>query len=147
MRAITGAIYAHCGRSAAIKFVQAHVLSRNLDIHRLFTFRRPTFELSLLCAREDFEPPIARLLSETGRMSRTPVFVIGIFSGSDKLGEAAGPNIDQARWAAAINALMAWYLYSPGENPRVPSEMLVGGRSGKPWVPAYMDMGEIISAR
>jgi dsRNA-specific ribonuclease len=142
-RAIVGAIYAHCGRETVKDFVNAHVLSRTLDISKLFSFRKPTTELSLLCAREDFEPPVARLLSETGRLSRTPVFVVGIYSGNDKLGEAAGSTLEQARYKAATNALKSWYLYSPGEHVRVPSDMLSEG--AKPWEPVYMDIGEIIA--
>ncbi|KAK3502702.1 ribonuclease III [Neurospora crassa] len=143
VRAVVGAIYAHCGREAAKAFVKAHIMSRTLDIAKLFEFKYPTRELAALCAREDFEPPVARLLSETGRQSRTPVFVVGIYSGSDKLGEGAASSLDHARFKAAMNALKAWYLYSPGENPRVPSDMLEEG--AKPWTPAYIDMGEVIS--
>ncbi|KAL2153207.1 hypothetical protein VTH82DRAFT_4362 [Thermothelomyces myriococcoides] len=142
-RAVTGAIYAHAGRDAAKTFIKAHILSRTLDLSRLFAFKKPTRELSLLCAREDFEPPVARLLSETGRLSRTPVFVVGIFSGKDKLGEGAGPSLEYARNKAAMNALKSWYLYSPGEDVRVPSDMLA--EDARPWEPVYIDIGEIIS--
>jgi dsRNA-specific ribonuclease len=141
-RAVTGAIYAHAGRERAKAFIEAHVLSRTLDLSKLFAFKKPTRELSLLCAREDFEPPVARLLSETGRLSRTPVYVVGIFSGKDKLGEAAGSSLEYARTGAAMNALKSWYLYSPGEGVRVPSDML--NEDAAPWEPAYIDMGEII---
>ena len=142
-RAVVGAIYAHCGREAAKSFVKSHILARTLDLSKLFAFKQPTRELALLCAREDFEAPVARLLSETGRLSRTPVFVVGIFSGKDKLGEAAGPSLDHARFKAAMNALKAWYLYSPGENVRVPSDMLEEG--AKPWEAPHIDIGEIVS--
>lgn len=142
VRAVAGAVYAHCGREAVKAFVKAHVLSRQLDLSRLFAFKMPTRELYNLCAREEFEKPVARLLSETGRHSRTPVFVVGIYSGNDKLGEGAGPNLDNARWKAAMNALKAWYLYSPGEDVRVPSDMLV--EDARPWEPAHIDIGEVI---
>lgn len=142
VRAVVGAIYSHCGREMAKTFVQAHVLSRNLDIDRMFSFRSPLVELQRLCAREGFERPTARLESETGRLSRTPVFVVGIYSGKDKLGEGVGPSLDFARWKAGIAALKAWYLYSPGANPRVPSDMLVEG--AKPWKAPYVDIGELM---
>jgi len=142
VRAVTGAVYAHCGRESVKAFVRAHVLARHLDPARLFRFKLPTRELSLLCAREGFEPPIARLLSETGRLSRTPVFVVGIYSGHDKLGEGAEASLDLARTKAAINALKAWYLYSPGADVRVPSDMLVDG--AEPWQPSFIDVGEVI---
>ncbi|EOO03879.1 putative 60s ribosomal protein l3 protein [Phaeoacremonium minimum UCRPA7] len=142
VRAVVGAIYGHCGREAAKSFVRAHILSRQLDVSSLFWFEKPTGELAKLCAREEFEKPVARLLSETGRLSRTPVFVVGIFSGQDKLGEGAASSLEAARTKAAINALKAWYLYSPGENVRVPSDMLLEG--AKPWEPVHVDIGEII---
>ncbi|KAH8889859.1 60S ribosomal protein L3-like protein [Thozetella sp. PMI_491] len=143
VRAVVGAIYAHAGRDVAKSFVKAHILTRQLDPSKLFSFKHPTRELALLCAREDFEPPVARLLSETGRLSRTPVYVVGIFSGKDKLGEAAGPSLDHARFKAAMNALKAWYLYSPGEHVRVPSDMLEEG--AKSWEPPHIDIGEVLS--
>lgn len=142
VRAVVGATYAHCGREAVKSFVRSHVLSRQLDLSSLFSFKLPTRELARLCAREEFEPPVARLLSETGRRSRTPVFVVGIYSGKDKLGEGAGPNLDSARWKAAMDALKAWYLYSPGENVRVPSDMLA--EDAKAWEPVYIDIGEVV---
>ena len=142
VRAVVGAIYTHCGREAVKSFVRAHIQSRQLDLSKLFWFDKPTGELAKLCAREEFEKPVARLLSETGRLSRTPVFVVGIFSGQDKLGEGAAASLEAARTKAAINALKAWYLYSPGENVRVPSDMLVEG--AKPWEPIHIDIGEII---
>lgn len=143
VRAVVGAIYTHAGREAARSFIKAHILSRQLDLAQLFTFKLPIRELARLCMREEFEPPVARLLSETGRLSRTPVFVVGIFSGNDKLGEGAAASLGFARKKAAMNALKAWYLYSPGEDVRVPSDMLLEG--AKPWEPVYVDIGEVIT--
>ncbi|CAK7198536.1 54S ribosomal protein L3 mitochondrial [Sporothrix eucalyptigena] len=142
VRAVAGAVFAHGGREAVRSFVRAHVLSRQLDLESLFRFKLPTRELSYLCARENFEPPVARLESETGRKSRTPVFVVGIYSGNDKLGEGAAASLNHARAKAAMNALKAWYLYSPGDNVRVPSDTLQ--ESAQPWEPAYVDIGEIL---
>lgn len=142
VRALVGAVYLHCGREAAKSFIKSHFLSRRLDLENLFEFKLPTRELARLCAREEFEPPVARLESETGRLSRTPVYVVGIYSGRDKLGEGTGSDLDSARKSAAINALKAWYLYSPGE-VAVPSDALADDAA--PWKPAYVDVGEIIS--
>ena len=122
--------------------MRSHVLSRKLEFHRLFRFQLPTRELAKLCAREGFEAPVARLLSETGRKSRTPVFVVGIYSGRDKLGEGAGPSLNSARKLASMNALKAWYCYSPGQKPRVPSDMMEEG--AKSWTPPHIDIGEIV---
>ncbi|RYP81727.1 hypothetical protein DL769_001877 [Monosporascus sp. CRB-8-3] len=143
VRAVIGAVYLYCDREAAKAFIKSHVLSRRLDLAGLFEFKLPTRELVRLCARENFEPPVARLLSETGRMSRTPVFVVGIYSGRDKLGEGIGPSLDAARIAAAINCLKAWYLYSPGEDVGLPSDTFA--EDAAPWTPLYVDIGEVIS--
>ncbi|PSR90657.1 ribonuclease III domain-containing protein [Coniella lustricola] len=144
VRAVVGAIYTHSGREAARSFIKAHILSRHLDLEKLFTFKVPLRELARLCAREEFEKPVARLLSETGRQSRTPVFVVGIFSGNDKLGEGIAASLDHARKKACMNALKAWYLYSPGEDVRVPSDMMADG--AKHWEPVYVDIGEVITS-
>ena len=142
VQAVVGSIYTHTGQDAARDFVKSHVLSRQVDLSRMFEFKMPTRELALLCAREGFEAPIARLESETGRHSRTPVFIVGIYSNSEKLGEGAGASLDMARWKASMNALKAWYLYSPGNKVRVPSDMHESG--AKPWKAPHIDIGEII---
>ena len=140
--AVIGSVYAHCGRESAKAFVESHILSREIDLSSMFAFNLPTRELSMLCAREGFEAPIARLESETGRLSRTPVFVVGIYSGSEKLGEAAGSSLDMARRKASMSALKAWYLYNPGSKVRVPSDMMSKG--AKEWKPPHIDPGEVL---
>ena len=139
VRALMGAVYLHCGKKTAKLFFKEHVLSRHLDVSRLFEFKQPTRDLSKLCAREGFDPPIARILSETGRMSRHPVFVVGVFAGKEKLGEGAGGSLDEARIRAAVAALKGWYLYSPLE-VRVPSD----AEGGRPWEPVMVDGGEVV---
>ncbi|TQS32844.1 hypothetical protein Golomagni_06828, partial [Golovinomyces magnicellulatus] len=142
VRSVIGSVYVHSGRAAAKSFVNSHILSRQFDPSVLFEFRLPTKELAMLCAREGFEAPIARLESETGRLSRTPVYVVGIYSGSEKLGEGNGPSLDIARRKASMNALKAWYLYSPGNKVRVPSDMLEDGASA--WKAPHIDIGEVV---
>ena len=142
IRAIFGAIYLHTGRQATKKFFQDHIQSRQLNIAKMFEFRQPTRDLSRLCAREGLQSPLARILYETGRTSRHPVFTVGVFSGKDKLGEGSGGSLDEARITAAVAALKGWYLYSPME-VRVPSEM-EDGESERPWEPVLVDGGEVI---
>ena len=139
VRALIGAVHLHAGKKAAYNFFKAHILSRHLDVSSLFEFRQPTRDLSRLCAREGFESPVARILSETGRKSRTPVYVVGVFAGQDKLGEGSGSSLDEARIRAAIGALKGWYLYSPLE-VRVPSQ----AEKGREWEPVLIDGGEIV---
>lgn len=142
VQAVIGAIYTHCGREAAKTFVASHILSRQVSVADMFQFDLPTRELAMLCAREGFQPPMARLESETGRQSRTPVYVVGIYSGTEKLGEGSGPSLNIGRWKACMNTLKAWYLYSPGNKVRVPSDMMEEG--AKRWKAPHIDLGEII---
>jgi dsRNA-specific ribonuclease len=69
VRALIGALHAHLGAPLVKRFFRDHFLSRHLDVSTLFDFRTPTRDLSKLCAREGFEAPVARLISETGRLS------------------------------------------------------------------------------
>ncbi|KAL8672473.1 MAG: hypothetical protein Q9168_003076 [Polycauliona sp. 1 TL-2023] len=141
VQAVMGAVYLHRGKHAAKMFFKEHVLSRHLDVGKMFEFKQPTRDLSKLCAREGFESPVARILSETGRASRHPVFIVGVFAGREKLGEGHGSSLNEARIKAAVGALKGWYLYSPLE-VRVPSE--VEGANARPWKPVLVDIGEII---
>lgn len=142
VQAVMGAVYLHAGRAAAKKFYRAHFMSRQLNMANLFQFKQPTRDLSRLCAREGFQSPVARMLSETGRKSRHPVFVVGVFSGNDKLGEGAGSSLDEARIRASVAALKGWYLYSPFEF-RVPSETEEPGH--RPWNPVLVDTGDVVA--
>lgn len=75
------------------------------------------------------------------------MFVVGVYSGKDKLGEAAGGSLDEARIRAASAALRGWYLYSPADRGRVPSDVegQKEGEKHKEWEPVYIDPGEIIA--
>lgn len=143
VRAVIGALHMHAGKHATKLFYQNHFLSRTLNLSSIFDFKYPTRDLSRLCLREGFEPPVARLISETGRLSRHPVFVVGVYSGRDKLGEGAGASLDEARIRAATAALKGWYLYSPMDVV-TPSEV-EDGQEGKKWKPNMIDCGEIIT--
>ncbi|KAF2010403.1 ribonuclease III [Aaosphaeria arxii CBS 175.79] len=142
VRALIGSLHLHLGRPLVKRFFRDHFLSRHLDLSTLFDFRTPTRDLSRLCAREGFEAPVARLISETGRLSRHPVFVVGVYSGKDKLGEGAGSSLDEARVRAAAAALKGWYLYRPTE-VTVPSSM-EGETDQSKWKPNMVDCGEVI---
>jgi dsRNA-specific ribonuclease len=142
VRALVGAMYLHCGRAQTQIFFKDHFLSRQLDMKSLFDFKEPTRELSRLCAREGFDSPVARLESETGRLSRHPVFVVGVYSGTHKLGEGSGSSPNEARVRAAAAALRSWYLYSP-LNVTLPSSVEAGSKDSK-WTPNFIDWGEVV---
>lgn len=140
VRALVGAVHLHAGRASAKQFFRDHFRSRQLNMSSLFQFRYPGRDLSKLCAREGFQAPVARILSETGRKSRHPVFIVGVFSGNDKLGEGAGSSLDEARTRAAVAALKGWYLYSPLEVV-VPSDAEDPG--AKKWEGVMVDAGDV----
>lgn len=107
----------------------------------MFDFEQPARELARLCSREGFEAPVARMVAETGRRSRNAVFVVGVYSGAEKMGEGHGGSLDEARIRAAVNALKGWYLYSPLEKD-LPSKT-AEDRDAK-FRPAYIDPGEVV---
>ncbi|RPA98890.1 ribonuclease III, partial [Choiromyces venosus 120613-1] len=135
-------VYLHEGVSATKQFFRQHVLSRRLDVDKLFNFVQPTRELSRLCSREGFEAPVARHISETGRKSIAPVFVVGVYSGLEKIGEGHGGSMEEARIRAAVNALKGWYLYSPATQVDLPSKTDDDPRAS--FRPAMIDVGEVI---
>jgi dsRNA-specific ribonuclease len=143
VRALLAALHMHAGKHCAKRFYTQHFLSRTLDLASIFDFKYPTRDLSRLCLREGFEAPVARLISETGRLSRHPVFVVGVYSGRDKLGEGVGASLDEARVRASAAALKGWYLYSPMDVV-VPSEV-EDGEGKERWKPNMVDCGEIVT--
>ncbi|KAF3937308.1 hypothetical protein ABW19_dt0202046 [Dactylella cylindrospora] len=147
VRATVGGVYLHVGGLPAVKeFIHAHVLSRKLAIESLFQFEQPTRELSRLCVREGFQSPIARLEKETGRYSRHAVFIVGVYSGEEKLGEGQGSSLPEAKIKAAISALKGWYLYSPAVAgvADLPSKT-DGAPAGVEFKPAVIDVGDVVS--
>ena len=46
---------------------------------------------------------IPRLLSETGRFSNSPIFVVGVYSGADKLGEGFGASLKMAEYRVSVS--------------------------------------------
>ncbi|KAK6537466.1 hypothetical protein TWF694_011651 [Orbilia ellipsospora] len=144
VRATVGGVYLHSGGLSATKeFVHSHILSRKLQIDKLFQFEQPTRELSRLCVREGFQQPIARLEKETGRYSRHAVYIVGVYSGEEKLGEGQGGSLPEAKLKAAISALKGWYLYSPVPSSDLPSK--TDGDPTIPFIPAIIDVGDVVS--
>ena len=97
----------------AENFIRDHILSRKLDVTKLFQFEHPTRELARLCEREGLMRPVSKLIAESGRLSKAPVFIVGVFSGDEKLGEGIGASLKEAKARAASDALMKWYCYEP----------------------------------
>ncbi|KAF8321182.1 ribonuclease III [Clavulina sp. PMI_390] len=109
-RALVALIARHVSLAAARKFVHDHFLSRAVDLQPLLKFRAPKTALTETVAKFGRERPVSRLLKETGRHTNTPIFVVGIYSGADKLGEGFGNSIKMAEYRAAEDALNRVYL-------------------------------------
>ncbi|CAG8479310.1 4132_t:CDS:2 [Rhizophagus irregularis] len=115
VQAIVGALYldkasSKTGPNSARKFVQDYLLSRDLDIQQVYDVKTPKKDLSALMRRLGREPPISRLLFEAGRLTKEPIFVIGVYSDTEKLAEGFGSNLKMAEFRAAKNALVNYYF-------------------------------------
>lgn len=124
VRSIIGSLWAvtHTTKpEMTFKFIDDHIISRKLDVSKMFMFEQPTRELAKLCEREGLERPISKLMAESGRLSKAPVFIVGAFSGKEKLGEGYGSSLKEAKARAATDALLKWYCYQPteGQSPVV----------------------------
>jgi large subunit ribosomal protein L44 len=138
VRAVVAGLYAYGGLEKSREFIHKYIIQpRKIDMAAILTFDKPLRELSVLCGREGLERPVSRLMAESGRFSIAPIFVVGVFSGTNKLGEGQGASLREAQTRAAVNALKSWYLYSP-MSPQLPSD-----RSGE-FKPAFVDSGTVV---
>ncbi|KAG7702283.1 hypothetical protein KL933_005325 [Ogataea haglerorum] len=134
VRAIVAGVFAADGERATKDFIYKHILSRNVDIPSMLGFEEPGKLLAKLLKTKNMEPPTIRLISETGRQSSSPTFIVGCFSGDNLLGEGQGTSLKEARIRSCVSALKAFYLYKPLE-PRVPSD--------EGFKPLFVDEGEL----
>ncbi|CAO3680462.1 unnamed protein product [Rhizopus stolonifer] len=109
LHAVIGAVYQEKGPEAAKRFVHDFVLARDLDIKPLIKMEEPKRSLTALMRQLGQARPESRLLSETGRHSSAPVFVVGVFSGEKKLAEGFGSSLKMAEFRACQNALSSHY--------------------------------------
>lgn len=76
----------------------------------MLKFLDPKKALKELVAKYNREPPKSRLLKETGRFSNTPVFVVGIYSGAEQIGEAFGSSLKMAEFRVRHKTLLHFGL-------------------------------------
>ncbi|CAG8784313.1 15530_t:CDS:2, partial [Racocetra persica] len=110
LKAIVGALYMDKGPHSARQFIHDHILSRDVNMKDAIEIKEPKRELSALMKRLNKPSPISRLKSETGRLSYAPAFVIGVYSGTEQLGEGFGSSIKMAAFRAGRDALLQYYL-------------------------------------
>ncbi|KAG6845507.1 hypothetical protein H0H87_008404 [Tephrocybe sp. NHM501043] len=109
-RSITALIYEKRSLLSARQFAHSYFLSRDIDLRGMIKFRHPKKALLEMVKKLGREYPKSRLLKETGRFSNSPVFVVGIYSGADQLGEGFGSSLSMAEFRAAEDALHRVYL-------------------------------------
>lgn len=110
MRALTAVIFQEQGLSFARTFINSHFLSRSLNLASLLKFNDPKHALASTCAKYGKQPPQSRMVAESGRLSISPIFVVGVWSGATKIGEGSGSSIRMAEFRAAEDALRRLYL-------------------------------------
>lgn len=122
-RALVALVYQERSVEAAKKFTHDYFLSREIDLRAMIKFSNPKKALALTVEKFGRERPVSRLLKETGRFSVSPVFVVGIYSGRDQLGEGFGSSLSMAEFRAAEDALQRLYLTrTPPDQLQLPSQ-------------------------
>ncbi|KAG0288533.1 hypothetical protein BGZ98_004226, partial [Dissophora globulifera] len=127
VRAVVGAIYSDQGLIKARDFVHAHLLSREFKLETLLQIEEPKRYLSVLMKRLGRERPVARLMAETGRQSKAPVFIVGVYSGTEKIGEGFGSSLKMAETRANKDALTKYYLEEQ-KDFGLPSDVEIEGK-------------------
>ncbi|KAJ3288405.1 hypothetical protein HK104_008187 [Borealophlyctis nickersoniae] len=122
MQALIGALYQDKGAKVTRQYVSAHFLSRAVDMDAHFKLANPKYLLNKIVEQKGQPRPVARLLKETGRLSRTPVFIVGMYSGILKIGEGYGSSMKMAEIRAVKDALQKHYMTEVKE-VTVPSEV------------------------
>lgn len=136
VRALVAVQFQELGIAAARAFVHSYLLSRRLDLASLLKFRDPKRVLSSTCKKYGKPAPQSRMLAETGRLSISPVFVVGVYSGTIKLGEGSGSSIRMAEFRAAEDALRRLYLAElPDGSFTLPSITLDASFAGRGELP------------
>ncbi|KAA1468840.1 ribonuclease III [Dentipellis sp. KUC8613] len=151
-RALTALVYQHRSLPTARTFAQSFFLSREVNLRSMLKFRDPKMNLVETVHKFGRERPVSRLLKETGRFSNSPVFVVGIFSGADKLGEGFGSSLKMAEYRAAEDSLHRLYLtQTPPHLVRVPTstfpltqgDVFTAGEEGA-YVPGELGETEVL---
>ncbi|TDL23781.1 ribonuclease III [Rickenella mellea] len=154
-RALTALVYQNRSLPHARKFVHAFFLSREVDLRPLLKFSDPKTALARTVSKFERERPISRILKETGRRTNSPIFVVGVYSGVDKLGEGFGSSLKMAEFRAAEDALHRLYLTrTPPHLLTLPSHIFPEGRGsvfkltkqGEEYVAGEIGVTEVVYA-
>jgi large subunit ribosomal protein L44 len=128
-RALVALIYQNRSLPSTRQFVHSFFLNREVDLRSLIKFRDPKRALTFTVAKFKRERPKSRyafgteslvitymsdrLLKETGRFSQSPIFVVGIYSGTDKLGEGFGSSLKMAEFRVGLFPCPCPHILTP----------------------------------
>lgn len=104
---VFGAVYQDHGPKPTKKLVHEMILPQlaGQDLEEVVKFEHPRFMLNTILSKQNRPKPVARLISESGRATHFPSFVVGIFSGESCLGEGTGTSLRRAEHEAMLTAL------------------------------------------
>jgi len=107
MEALIASLYKDQGLKAAREFVVKCVLppDEHLDIIPFLREKLPRNTLAELLTRRGSGSPYYVILQESGRLTKDPAFLVGVYSESKLLGQGSGSSIVKAESAAAQDAL------------------------------------------
>lgn len=108
---VVGAVFKDQGPSAVKKLVHDCVLTQlaTLDLQEVVKLQHPRFMLKRILFSYGRPMPVSRLISESGRATHFPSFVVGVFSGEDCLGEGTGTSLRRAELEAMRTALQTHF--------------------------------------
>ncbi|KAJ3000234.1 hypothetical protein HDV02_000147 [Globomyces sp. JEL0801] len=125
IQSLVGALHLNQGPQKTKEFIRNHILSRSIDseahLDAFLKMNQPRRMLAYLTKSQNKPTPVARLLKETGRFSVAPVFIVGMYSGLEKIGEGYGSSLKMAETRAVKDALMKHYLVEV-RNATVPTD-------------------------
>ena len=110
--AVVGAVYVDQGPRAARELIHTLFipLFKELDVYDMIKLSHPKFILLKLMEEQGREPPVCRIVNETGRLSHFPTFHMAMYSGKQLLGEGVGTSKARAENEAAATAVCKHFL-------------------------------------
>ncbi len=128
--AVVGSIFKDLGPKSARKMVHDFVVSQlaGKDLDELIKLQHPHIMLCSILASQGRPKPIARLISESGRTTHFPSFVVGVYSDGDLLGEGTGTSLKRAEKEAMITSLRSHFQKELLSTP-LPSDLEEEGGS------------------
>lgn len=109
--AVLGVLYEKQGAKIARSFVHDFVVAQlaSKDLRDLVKLQHPRFMLYAVLKSKGWPRPLSRLISESGRATHFPSFVVGVYSGERQLGEGCGTSIKRAEKEAMLAALQTHF--------------------------------------